>query len=627
MHILKRILSSRRRIAVGVAGGLLWLVASTASGADACKLEGVELPVTLINSRAIATVQIDGTPVPLMVDTGAFFSMLTEATARRLRLRLRPLPEGMKVRGLTGDVPAQMTTVPKLGLPVGELPHVDFIVGGNDMAAGDEAMGILGRNLFAYTDTEYDLAHGMIRLVLRQGDCSQTNLAYWAGDKPVNELPLLRDASSRTPAIQAEAQLDGHKLTVLFDTGASNSMVALSSARRAGVDEAAMKPAGVRHGAGRGEARSWIAPFKSFELGDEEMRNNLLLVEDIDAYDQDMLLGMDFFLSHHLYVDRTGRRMFMTYNGGPVFALNRAATPAADSVANGAARNAANSDPDSAPNSAAASAVSNAASTPGADAPIDAPVDVAGYLRRGAASAARGDFAHALADIDRACASSPSSADCFTRRGVVHESLRQPAAALQDFDQALSLDPAQAEARLHRVGLRLALRDRIAALADLRTLDETLSPQSSWRRLMASIYLTLDEPASALAQWNPWIAVHPHEVDLDRDLNGRCWPRMMLGVELKQALDDCDEAVDRQPDKAAYLDSRGWVHLRRGEWREARSDFEHALTLHADGAWTLYGRGLVRIHLGDPAGQDDLVTARQRKPTIDTEVDRLGLSR
>ena len=38
--------------------------------------------------------------------------------------------------------------------------------------------------------------------------------------------------------------------------------------------------------------------------------------------DPDMLLGIDYFLSHRLYVSRSQRRIYATWNGGRVFRRN-----------------------------------------------------------------------------------------------------------------------------------------------------------------------------------------------------------------------------------------------------------------------------------------------------------------
>src|ERR1019366_9344833 len=135
-----------------------------------CQVQTLELPVKMVGSRAVATVGINGTPVPLMVDSGAFFSFLTDAAVAQLKLQLSRNP-GPRVEGITGRVDTHTTTVDKLQLLKGEIPRVEFIVGGNEFGAG--TMGVMGRNLLSFTDTEYDLAHGVIRFLLPNDDCAK----------------------------------------------------------------------------------------------------------------------------------------------------------------------------------------------------------------------------------------------------------------------------------------------------------------------------------------------------------------------------------------------------------------------------------------------------------------------
>ena len=52
-------------------------------------------------------------------------------------------------------------------------------------------MGVMGRNLLSITDTEYDLAHGVIRFLFPNDDCAKANMAYWAGSSPVTEVELI----------------------------------------------------------------------------------------------------------------------------------------------------------------------------------------------------------------------------------------------------------------------------------------------------------------------------------------------------------------------------------------------------------------------------------------------------
>lgn len=573
----------------------LGLAASAAVHAN-CQVQTLELPVKMVGSRAVATVGINGTQVPLTVDSGAFFSVLTNAAAAQLSLRKRWL-KGMRIEGLTGEVEADLTTVDKLQLLGGDIPDVHFIVGGNEPGAG--TMGLMGRNLLSFADTEYDLAHGTLRFLLPNDDCARSNMAYWAGSTPVTEIELLGDYSGRgkTPSIRARVKLEGKELVALFDTGAT-TIVTAQAAKRAGVAEADMKPSGTMYGAGRGSARTWTARFQKFEIGGEAVLNNDLQVGDYEPIDKaDMLLGIDFFLSHRIYVSKQQRKMFLTYNGGNVFARNRSESAAALPF---------DADP----------AASGAAAVATADQ----------LARRGAASAARREYESALADLNRAIELEPTNAAFFAQRGGLHAQLGRFDQATQDLDKALELDPALADARFQRASLRFLAKNSEGTLADLDVLDKTLAAQAQLRLGMSRLYQVLHRPAQAISQLNQWLPAHPNELQRDTALHARCWLRVTLSIELEKALDDCSAALDSDRRNPAYLDSRGTVYLRLGEYKKALSDFDRSIEVRPESATALYGRAMAREGLGQAEqSKADLAAARKLQHDIDHQAARSGL--
>ena len=583
----------RRRLTSALATLALLLPAAAHSK---CTIQAVELPVKMVGARAIATVGIEGTSVPLIVDSGAFFSFLTPAAAAQLKLSVHPIPRNIAVQGLDGKVDADMTTVKKLELLGSSIPDVQFIVGGSEMGAG--SMGILGRDILSLVDTEYDLAHGVIRFVVPSEDCSNANMAYWAGTAPVSEIELLRDRDNPAlvPAIRGMVKVNDKPLLAVFDSGANATTISLNAAHEAGIADGDMKRTGISYGAAGKGAKSWSAAFAKIDLGGEVIRNSRLEVSDFHIH-EDMLLGIDFFLSHRIYVSKKRRLMFLTYNGGRVFAENTVA-----------------------PAEAAASAASSAGATEDAQLTADA------YARRGAASASRGDYAGALADLERACALAPASAAFLAQRGQIHLQLKQPEQATQDFDKALQIDPQQFDARMRRASMRARAKNDDGALADLAELDKALAPEAQMRVEMGHLYLSLHAPAQAVAQYDRWIPHHTREFQVENILYERCWARVQLGTELDKAMDDCDAAVDANAKNPVFLAARGWAFLRQGKPAKARDDFDRSIALKPDAAFALYGRGLARLGLGDQApGQADLAAARKADREIDAKITRDGL--
>lgn len=583
----------------GFAPAVLLVGAVLATAARArCELEAFEIPVAISGLRALATIRVNGTEARFVVDSGAFFSSITEAGAAQLGLAVKPAPEPLRrILGLTGAADMRMTTVERLGLAGSEMKDFEFLVGGNE--PGEGALGLLGRNVLTYTDTEYDLPHGAIRLMRPNDQCGASSLAYWSGPTPVRwpgpapvaELELRQVPGERFPSIRAIVRIAGEAVTAEFDSGA-RSILSLSAARGIGIvgDTKDLEPADPVIGAGLAVLPSWTVSVGTVEIGQERIADGRLRVADFKIGQVEMLVGIDFFLTHRIYVSVPRRRIYFTYTGGAMFDLTKAAAPAA----------------------------------PADDA--GEPVDAAAYARRGMARAAHGDLERALADLDRACELGPGVALHWRERSVVRARLKREPEALADADEALRRDPSDVDARLQRIRL-LGSGGRFDRLrTDVAMLDRQLAPQADMRRVLGEIEVRLGDLAAAIAQYDRWLEAHANDVDIHQVLQQRCWARALLGRELDQALADCDRAVAGRPKEAAFVGSRGVVHLRRGEWREAVVDFDAALDADPQLAWSRLGRGIARLRLGDrDAGRADIAAARALRPGIVDEARRHGI--
>ena len=94
-------------------------------------------------------------------------------------------------------------------------------------------------------------------------------------------------------------------------------------------------------------------------------------------------------------------------------------------------------------------------------------------------------------------------------------------------------------------------------------------------------------------------------------LNELCWAQATVDVSLGAALADCDAALKLSPGAPQYVDSRAFVLLRLGRYRDAVTDYTAAVDKDPSQAMSLFGRGLAKLRDGDSkGGQADLDAAR-----------------
>jgi tetratricopeptide (TPR) repeat protein len=312
-----------------------------------------------------------------------------------------------------------------------------------------------------------------------------------------------------------------------------------------------------------------------------------------------MLLGPDFFLSHHIYVANGQRKIYFTYNGGPVFDLRV--------------------------NPGAQTTEANAPDSPDPHGESE-PTSALGYSQRGEAFASRRDYARAIADLSRARDMEPQNALYAYQRGLAYRENAQPFLAMAEFEAALKLKPDYVDALLARAQLRFAGRDAAAARADLATVDKIVPTQSDARLALAALYSRSGDHAAAVPQYDQWIRAHPDDGRLAVALNGRCWAGAQLGADLDRALAACDSALRREPKNASFLDSRGLVHLRRGETDKAMEDYNAALAINPRIAWALYGRALAEQRKGQgDAAKADFAAASAISPVVAREAKERGI--
>ncbi len=281
-----------------------------------CRLQIVaESPIALVGRHPLIRVQVNGSALPVVLDTGASFNLLTYDAAAKLRLRLGSLGH-RTMSGVGGAGNATLLALAVANLRLGDalIPNAEFLVAGGTPIG--RAAGSIGNVILGAYDVEYDLPARMLKLVRPRG-CDGAALAYWTHSQAYSVADL--DKNAGPPTIFG--YVNGVQIRIAFDTGTSTSILDLRAAATAGItpQSAGAARGDDLRGIGASHTPTWIVPVGSVGIGEEEIRNTRLRIADISPTGVDMLLGTDFFLSHHVYFAMSQHRVYFSYGRGPVF--------------------------------------------------------------------------------------------------------------------------------------------------------------------------------------------------------------------------------------------------------------------------------------------------------------------
>jgi len=585
-------------------------------GESKCTLAKADLPITIApGNRALLTTKINGEDARFILDSGAFFSMMSMASATQYHLPLRWAPMGFTITGIGGDSKVQIGVIKDFRIGTAKFHNVEFFIGGSDIQSN--SVGLIGQNLLASWDVEYDMGHGKISLLHPEG-CRNSWIAYWAPVGQGSELDIepARDNRYQTTST---VKINGRDIKFTFDTGAPTSVLFRRGADKLGIklDGPGVTDAGYGSGLGANRVKQYIVTLSSFKVSDiEEIKNARIRVMDGNVgpnvnsrYESDMLLGADFILSHHILVSNSQRKMYVTYNGGSVF--NVTGPPPSNATADTQAAK---------PDATDGASVST----------LPESLSASDLSRRGNASAARRNYDSAFADLTKACTLEPDNPEYFYQRALIYYQAGKADEALSDFDQVLKLKADFLPAFGPRARLRLAKHQPDDALADLDAADRLAPKEAELRFELSQLYAEMRRYPAAISQLDLWLKSHDADSRTGTALGDRCRFKVYLNQDVAAALDDCSHAMrledKKEPRYVTALAFRGLAYVRLGKLDRAVEDFDAAIKLNPKAAAAYYGRGLVEArHNKSEQSNADFAEARKIAPKIEELYEPLGL--
>jgi predicted aspartyl protease len=265
------------------------------------------LPMELRNGAVIIPAKIAGQPASLMLDTGSEGGVMTQRGAERLKLANDPRGK-TTIIGTSGAIKANRVMLRDLEIggiqfPPHAVPVASLARPGEDERPFD---GLIGAEILSFFDVDIDFPKRQITLYDVQ-NCSG-NFLPWTSPYTTVKLNKTRGNLMVLPVA-----LEGHPTTALFDTGANRGRVNRRAAHAAGVTQAAMAddaPA-FELGVGGNVVPSAMHLFSELRIGGEQIRDVELAVAERTVPQADMLLGLPYMETRHIWLSYATQQMFI----------------------------------------------------------------------------------------------------------------------------------------------------------------------------------------------------------------------------------------------------------------------------------------------------------------------------
>lgn len=294
MNVLRRVIGSALLCA---------LAAGPALAADQvdCRLHRyAKLPMSMDEAGAIdVPMTVAGQSVKMLVDTGGGTSMLTEGAAARLKLP-RGILKGIEWMMFGGRTLKYYAEAP-FTIGPGTVPSHSFILIPDDLVASSDD-GVLSTDILAVFDVDFDFANSTLSLFLPH-PC-EGNAVWWTKD----DYAVIPFKLDEVRHILVTVKVDGQDVQALIDSGASDSLMSLETAKDLfNISDEQLKKNGGPH------------KFRTLSLDGVTVQNpNIRMVPDKNSklmgghWHPSLIIGMEILRQLHMLIAYKEKKIYVT---------------------------------------------------------------------------------------------------------------------------------------------------------------------------------------------------------------------------------------------------------------------------------------------------------------------------
>jgi len=274
-----------------------------------CNLTMVaQMPLQVEHHWLVVPVGINGKWVHLIVDSGAQWTMLSEAAAEQLGLQQDP-KHILRPIGVGGTITVTGAPIDRLVIGKARFQDVKWIAVGNLNLAtsGLNVDGMLGADILLGFDMDIDVPDHALTLY-RSRVCPGAQPPW---PEPAIEIPGVSALKDR---LLLPFELDNVAGTAILDTGAQGNTLGMAMARRMGLNDRTMAGDRTIHerGIGPEDTLSHVHQFSLLRIGPIAIPSPKMAVLPSGFGVGDALIGEPFLEGRRVWLSFPNRQLFIS---------------------------------------------------------------------------------------------------------------------------------------------------------------------------------------------------------------------------------------------------------------------------------------------------------------------------